>query len=140
MALTHGYTGIVTWDSDHVLQTRADITLDTTRGRIDVTCHGDSSLPFRSFEVGLFDPIEITLPILWDYSRPEIAEIAAKFICGTNTPLKFEDAAGSAHPHIDGSAKVTGLNASAKMENDMQIMNVTFLFSGAPTTLFGETI
>ena len=140
MALTHGYTGIVTWDSDHVLQTRADITLDTSRGRIDVTCHGDAGLPFRSFEVGLFDPIEITLPILWDYTRAEIAELAAKYVCGTNTPLKFEDSPASANPHIDGNAKVVGLNASARMENEMQIMNVTFLFSGAPTTLFGETI
>jgi len=140
MALTHGYKGIVTWDTDHVLQTRADITLDTSRGRIDVTCHGDSSLPFRSFEVGLFDPIEITIPILWDYSLPEIAEIAAKYICGTNTPLKFEDEAGSAHPHIDGNAKVVGINVTARMENEMQIKNVTFLFSGAPTTFLGETI
>jgi len=140
MALTHGFTGIVTWDTDHVLQTRADITLDTSRGRIDVTCHGDAGLPFRSFEVGLFDPIEITIPILWDYTRAEIGEIAAKYVCGTNTPLKFEDSAGSATPHIDGNAKVVGLNASARMENEMQIMNVTFLFSGAPTTLFGETI
>ena len=140
MALTHGYCGIVTWDSDHVLQTRADISLDTKRGRIDVTVHGGSDVPFRSFEVGLFDPIEITLPILWDYTLPETAEIAAKFICGTNTPLKFEDSSGSAHPAIDGNAKITGIGHTAKMENDMQIQNVTLLFSGAPTTLFGETV
>ena len=137
MALTHGYTGIVTWDTDHVLQTRADITLDTSRGRIDVTCHGDSGLPFRSFEVGLFDPIEITIPILWDYTRAEIAEIVTKYMCGTNTKLEFEDDTDSANPHINGNAKVVGINFAARMENEMQIMNVTFLFSGAPTEIFG---
>ena len=140
MVLTHGYTGILTWDTDHVLQTRADITMDASRGRIDVTVHGDSGLPFRSYEVGLFDPIEITIPILWDYTRAEIAEMAAKLICGTNTKLEFEDSVDSANPHINGNAKVVKIGASARMENEMQIMNVTFLFSGAPTTLFGETI
>ena len=140
MSLTHGYTGILTWDTDHVLQTRADITVDAARGRIDVTCHGDSGLPFRSYEVGLFDPIEITIPILWDYTRAEIGEMAAKLICGTNTLLEFEDDTDSANPHITGNAKVVRIGMTARMENDMQIMNVTFLFSGAPTYLFGETI
>jgi hypothetical protein len=140
MALTHGYTGLIVWDTDHVLQTRADITVDAARGTIDVTCHGDANLPFRRFEVGLFDPIEITIPILWDYTLPETAEMAQKLICGTNTSLLFEDAVASAHPHILGNAKVTKIGLSAQMENEMQIMNVTFLFSGAPTTLFGETI
>ena len=140
MAYTKGYTGILTWDSDHVLQTRADITMSASRGRIEVTVHGSASLPFRSYEMGLFDPIEITLPILWDRSLPETGEMAAKLICGTNTPLKFEDSASSSYPHIDGNAKVTKIDTTARMENEMQVMNVTFLFSGAPTTLLGETI
>jgi hypothetical protein len=114
--------------------------MDASRGRIDVTVHGDSGLPFRSYEIGLFDPIEITIPILWDYTLPEIQEMAAKLICGTNTKLEFEDSVDSANPHINGNAKVVKIGASARMENEMQIMNVTFLFSGAPTTLFGETI
>jgi len=137
MALTHGYTGILTWDTDHVLQTRADITLNTSRGRIDVTCHGDAGLPFRTYEVGLFDPIEITIPILWDITRAEMGEIVAKYLCGTNTQLEFEDSTDSANPHITGNAKVVGINATAQMENEMQIMAVTFLFSGAPDYLFG---
>jgi len=140
MALNQGYNAILVWDTDHTLQVKADITMDVSRGRIDVTVHGGSSLPFRKFESGLFDPIEITVPILFDYSRAETAEFAQKMICGTNTRLEFKDAAGTTNAHIDGNAKVMEIAASGRMENEMQINNVTFLFSGAPTTLYGETI
>ena len=137
MALDKGYDGIVTWDTDHVLQTRADITLDTSRGRIDITVHGASDLPFRTFSVGLYDPIEMTIPMLWDYTRAEVAEIMTAYNCGSTTKVEFEDDTDSAHPHITGMALVTGIGMSARMENEVQIMNVTFLFSGAPSYLFG---
>jgi len=137
MALSGGWNARVVWDTDHILQTNADITMDAKRGRIDVTCHGDSGLPFRTFEVGLFDPIEFTLPIFWDYTRAETAEMVTALMCGTNTKLEFEDAADSANPFINGNAKVVGISATGRMENEMQIMNVTFLFSGAPTEILG---
>ena len=137
MALNQGYNAQVVWDTDHVLCTNADITFDAARGRIDVTCHGDSDLPFRTFEVGLFDPIEFTLPIFWDYSLPETAEMVTALMCGTNTKLEFEDSTDSANPFINGNAKVVKISPSGRMENAMQIMNVTFLFSGAPTEILG---
>ena len=140
MSNSQGYNARVRWDTDHILQTTADITLSTSRGRIDVTVHGDSGLPYRTFEVGLYDPIEITLPIFWDYTRAEIAEMVTAYNCGTNTNLIFEDVASSANPFINGNAKVVGIEASGRMENEMQIMNVTFLFSGAPTEIVGYSV
>ena len=137
MALNQGYNAQVVWDSDHVLQTNADITFDASRGRIDVTTHGDSSLPYRSFEVGLFDPIEITLPIFWDYTRAETEEMVTALHCGTNTKVEFEDSTDSANPFINGNAKVVKISPTGRMENAMQIVNVTFLFSGAPTEILG---
>ena len=58
-------------------------------------------------------------------------------MCGTNTQVEFEDSTDSANPFINGNAKVVKISPSGRMENAMQIMNVTFLFSGAPTEILG---
>ena len=139
MALSQGYNAIFVWDTDHVLQTNADITMDVSRATIDVTTHGSASLPFRSFKLGLVDPQDITLPVFWDWSLPEMGEMSAALFCDTDTACKFEDAAGSAHPFFDGNCKVTKMSPTGRMENEMEIVNVTFRVTGKPTTIMGYT-
>ena len=140
MALSQGYHAIFVWDTDHVVQTNADITMDVSRGVIDVTTHGSASLPFRSFRLGLVDPQDITLPIFWDTAHPEILEMSAAFFCETETACKFEDAAGSSYPFFDGNCLVTKMSPTGRMENEMQIINVTFRVTGKPTTEMGYTL
>jgi len=137
MALSQGYNAIFVWDTDHVVQTNADITMDVSRATIDVTTHGSASLPFRSFKLGLVDPQDITLPIFWDYTRAEMGEMVSALFCETETKCEFEDAAGTANPFFNGNCLVTKISPTGRMENEMQIVNVTFRVTGVPTEILG---
>ena len=140
MALNHGYNAIFVWDTDHVVQTSADLTMDVSRGVIDITTHGSASLPFRSFKLGLVDPQDIVLPIQWDYSRAEIGEMISALWCETETECRFEGSASSTEPWFLGNCLVTKISPSGRMENEIQIVNVTFRVTGKPTTVLGYAV
>jgi len=137
MALNQGYNAIFVWDTDHVVQTSADLTMDVSRATIDVTTHGSATLPFRSFRLGLVDPQDIVIPIYWDYTRAEIAEMVTAFFCETETECRFEGSASSSEPWFLGNCLVTKISPTGRMENEMQIVNVTFRITGLPTTVMG---
>ena len=137
MALKKGYTAIFVWDTDHVVQTSGDITMDTSRGVIDITTHGSATLPFRSFKLGLVDPQDIVIPIQWDYTRAEIAEMVTAFFCETETTCEFEDEADTSNVWFNGTCLVTKISPTARMENEIQIVNVTFRVTGLPTEIMG---
>jgi len=137
MALNQGYNAIFVWDTDHVVQTSADLTMDVSRGVIDITTHGSASLPFRSFKLGLVDPQDIVIPIQWDYTRAEIGEMVSALWCETETACRFEGSASSTEPWFLGNCLVTKISPTGRMENEIQIVNVTFRVTGKPTEIMG---
>jgi len=126
---TVGYRAHVEYDAKAV-NIRGELRVTVNRGKIEITCLSDGIVPFRSFVLGLYDQMSFTVPVPMDSANDGCAEIMANSIAGLADTLIISDYDG-------GTALISG-EAYADYEyaaslDDIQLLNVTFTFTGALT-------
>jgi hypothetical protein len=124
-----GYTAQLLFGSDPV-NVRGELRCAVTRGVIDISCLGDTFVPFRSFTLGMYDAMTFTVPVPYDPANDAVIALIAASISGTPTSTTISDvAAGTAL--ILGTA-IVSFEYAASLD-DIQLLNVTFSFTGALT-------
>lgn len=128
-----GYNAYMTWSAEPV-NIRGELRVSVNKGKIDITCIGDGAVPFRSFTLGLFDQMSFTVPVPYDEANDAVAAILVDAIAGTTDTLIIYDANGG-NTLLSGSAFVD-YEWAAPLD-DIQMLNVTFTFTG---TLTGDLV
>jgi len=132
MANRKGYLGYVEFSGTQV-QTRGEVRVGRTRNQIEITCIGDGNVPYRVFEGGMYDPIRMTLPVLWDATNVAIVAAQSCMTNDTSKLLTIKDTA-SGTTLLSGSALCEAIEWGASMD-DVQTVNITWLFYGTPSTV-----
>lgn len=130
MANIQGYKAVVKVGAN-TLHTRGPITIAKAKNRIDITCHGDAALPARTFMLGLQDPIEITLPVIYDSTDTALSTLLGLYDSGNSTAVTFESESGTTL--YEANFLVPNVRYTSDM-NDAQVVEVTLLQTGAATT------
>ena len=124
-----GYKAQLLFGSDPV-NVRGELRCAVTRGVIDISCLGDTFVPFRSFALGMYDAMTFTVPVPYDPANDAVIALIAASISGTPTSTTISDVAA-------GTALITGTSIVsfeyAASLDDIQLLNVTFSFTGALT-------
>lgn len=115
--------------------------VEQRRPERDVTCHGDSSLPWRVFfPAGLWDGVAFDLTVMKGKSADN--ETALTYVLGkiadtAGIKLRIRDTSGGGTVHFEGTFLVLGARLAAPLEGE-----VTYVFrmqmTGAPTTHLGS--
>jgi len=113
-----------------VVNVRGEVRVTAARAVIDISCIGDTFVPFRSFTLGMHDQMSFTVPVPYDPTNDGIIAILAASVAGTPTSLILLDVlAGTTL--LSGTALASYEYASSM--DDVQLLNVTFTFTGALT-------
>ena len=122
-----GYAATVTFSGSRV-NIRGEVRVAVARGLLEISCVGDTVVPFRSYTFGLYDQMSFTVPVPWDKTNDGIVEIMARAIDGVADTLILTDGANTL---MSGEALVT-YEYSAAID-ELQMLNVTFTYTGALT-------
>jgi len=133
-------TGSASWDA---LRIRGGSfpEINQTHGTVDITAHGDASLPWRQHMLTLYEAQNFTVNVLsgGDASQAK-AHAFAKGRLGSESTVELRLIDGSDETPLalwQGSYFVTGYNLQAPLE-DAVAYNVSFLLQGEPTVHFGS--
>jgi len=124
-----GYAADLSFSASKI-NVRGELRCGVNRGRIEITCISDGIVPFRSYTVGLYDQMEFTVPVAWDPANDGVAACLVSSIAGTTDALIIKDAVAG-NTLLSGQALVNYEYAASL--DDIQLMNVTFTFTGALT-------
>jgi len=124
-----GYLASVTWSAEPV-NIRGEVRVTVARGLLEITCIGDTIAPFRSYTFGLYDQMSFSVPVPFDETNDAVAAIMVDAIAGTADTLIILDAVAG-NTLLSGQALVT-YEWSAPVD-ELQMLNVTFTFTGALT-------
>jgi len=122
-----GHLATLTFNAK-VVNVRGEIRCSVNKGLLEISCIGDTVVPFRSYTFGLYDQMSFTVPVPWDKTNDGIVEIMARAIDGVADTLILTDGANTL---MSGEALVT-YEYSAAID-EMQMLSVTFTFTGALT-------
>lgn len=115
--------------------------LTQRRGTVDITAHGDASIPFRSHLATLYEAQELTVTVLSGGDTEQ--QRAFTFLqgkLGSDNTVEIRVVDSSTNPETvvwQGSYLVTGFTLRAPLE-DAVTYDVTLMLTGQPTTHFGS--
>ena len=124
-----GYAATVTFSGSRV-NIRGEVRVAVARGLLEISCVGDTVVPFRSYTFGLYDQMSFTVPVVFDDTNDAVAAIMVSAIAGTADTLIILDAL-EGNTLISGEALVTYEYSAAV--DELQMLNVTFTYTGALT-------
>ena len=124
-----GYAATVTFSAKRV-NIRGEVRIAIAKGLLEITCVGDTIVPFRSYTFGLYDQMSFTVPVVFDEANDAVAAIMVDAIAGTADTLVILDALGG-NTLLTGQALVTYEYSAAV--DELQMLNVTFTYTGALT-------
>jgi len=124
-----GYNAYLTWSAEPV-SVRGELRVSVNKGKIDISCIGDGVVPFRSFTLGLYDQMSFTVPIPYDESNDAVAAIIVDAVADTTDTLIIKD--GSAGNTLLSGQAYVDYEFAAPLD-DIQMLNVTFTYTGALT-------
>jgi len=125
-----GYAATVTFSGSRV-NIRGEVRVAVARGLLEISCVGDTVVPFRSYTFGLYDQMSFTVPVVFDETNDAVAAIMVSAIAGTADTLIILDVLGASPALLSGEALVTYEYGAAV--DELQMLNVTFTYTGALT-------
>ena len=125
-----GHLASVTFSAEPI-NIRGEVRVAVAKGLLEITCIGDAIAPFRSYTFGLYDQMSFTVPVVFDKVNDAVAAIMVSAIAGTADTLIILDALGG-NTLVSGLALVTYEYGAAV--DELQMLNVTFTYTGAITT------
>ncbi|MFA5054302.1 MAG: hypothetical protein WC565_09600 [Parcubacteria group bacterium] len=126
---TGGHLAKMTYDAK-VVNIRGELRVSVNRNKIEISCLGDTFVPFRSYTLGMYDQMSFTVPVPLDSANDGCAEIIANSIAGVADTLIIYDY-NAGNTLLSGEA-FADYEYAASMD-DVQLLNVTFTFTGALT-------
>lgn len=125
-----GYKGVVKVGSD-TLPVKGDVVITKSKAAIDKTALGDSSLPYRTYILGLVDEQRFSLPVVYDAADSAISACRTAWSNESTVTLTIESEAGTTLWVADYLVTQCGWRATL---DGYQEYTIEFLLSGAPTT------
>ena len=125
-----GHLATLTFNAK-VVNVRGEIRCSVNKGLLEISCIGDTVVPFRSYTFGLYDQMSFTVPVVFDETNDAVAAIMVSAIAGTADTLIILDVLGASPALLSGEALVTFEYGAAV--DELQMLNVTFTYTGALT-------
>ncbi len=124
-----GYKTKLTYGAD-VIHVLGEAAVGVNNTLLDVSTLGDGVVPFRTFAVGMLDPVTIVVNVPWDPANDGVTECYTHHVAKTTDTLIFYDEA-AVTTLVSGTAfcNYRWLGAIDGVET----MEVTFQYSGALT-------
>jgi len=128
---TSGHTALMTFGAAaDPVNIRGELRCSVSRNHIDISCLGDTFVPFRSFHLGMYDAMAFTVPVPYDPTNDAVIGIVAASKSGTPAAFNMLDVLGGTSL-IAGNA-IVSYEYAASMD-DVQLLNCTFSITGGLT-------
>jgi len=130
MAGIAGYKGVVKIGTD-ILPVKGDVVVTKAKASIDETALGDTSLPYRTYILGLVDEQRFSLPVRYEAANAAIAACRTAWTNETTVTMTIESESGTTLWVADYLVTQCGWRTTM---DGYQEYTIEFLLNGAPTT------